>query len=199
MSIQRCAASWAVLVLSCCTFSLAQKADAAFVVGGSFVSDANVVLTIPCPLPIPNCTPTPFNETVMTGSHVFFEGAGAFRVLNAKALSLHLEVPVAGIPSQKVTFSGVFSLTPHQISSLFITPSLRVKLLPSSSISPWGSIGGGWARYSSDITPSAPNNKGALQYGGGVGFKKRITPLGVPGEGEEFVTNEPGSGLLLFL
>ncbi|HKF20775.1 MAG TPA: hypothetical protein VKE93_04355 [Candidatus Angelobacter sp.] len=197
MSIARCVTVWGALVLSFSPFCMAQKADAAFVVGGAFVSDSNVVLTIPCALPIPGCSPTPFNETVMTGSHIFFEGVGAFRVVNAKALSLHLEVPVAGIPSQKVTFTGAFALEPHQLSSVFITPSLRVKLLPSSPISPWGSIGGGWAHYSSDVTPA--NNKGALQFGGGLDFKTPIPHLAFRAEVRDFVTSQPDPGIFLFL
>lgn len=198
MSIARCVTVWGALVLSFSPFCVAQKADAAFVVGGAFVSDSNVILTIPCALPIPTCTPPPFNETVMTGSHVFFEGAGAFRVVNAKALSLHLEVPVAGVPSQNVTFTGAFSLEPHQMSSLFITPSLRMKLLPSSSISPWGSIGGGWAHYSTSVSPSPSANRGALQFGGGLDFKTRIPHLAFRAEVRDFVTGEPDPGIFLF-
>lgn len=190
---------FAVLSLAASTGSLAQKADAAFVVGGAFVSDSNVILRFPCPLPTPTCTPPPFNETVQTGSHVFFEGVGAFRLLNAKTLSLHLEVPVAGIPSQNVTFAGAFSLVPHQISSLFITPSLRVKLLPSSSISPWGSIGGGWAHYSTDVTPSPSGNRGALQFGGGLDFKTGIPHLAFRVEVRDFVSGEPDPNIFLFL
>ena len=118
-------------------------------------------------------------------------------MVNAKTLSLHLEVPVAGVPSQKVTFSGAFFLEPHQMSSLFITPSLRLKLLPSSSISPWGSIGGGWAHYSSDVTLA--NNKGALQFGGGLDFKTGIPHLAFRAEVRDFVTSQPDPGISLFL
>jgi hypothetical protein len=190
---------WAALVLLLSSFCTAQKADAAFVVGGAFVSDANVVLTFPCPLPVPTCTPPPFNETVQTSHHVYFEGVGAFRVVNAKAASLHLEVPVAGIPSQNVTFAGGFSLVPHQLSSLFITPSLRLKLLPSSSISPWGSFGGGWAHYSTSVTPSPSGNRGALQYGGGLDFKTGIPHLAFRAEVRDFVTSQPDPGIFLFV
>jgi hypothetical protein len=117
-------------------------------------------------------------------------------VVNAKAVSLHLEVPLAGVPSQNVTFTGAFSLQPHQMSSLFITPAVRVKLLPSSSVSPWASIGGGWAHYSSDVTPA--NNKGALQVGGGLDFKTRIPHLAFRAEVRDFVTGEANPGIFLF-
>ena len=51
-----------VALLCASTFAAAQKADAAFVVGGSFVSNTNgTVLTIP--------------TTVHTDHHIFLEGA----------------------------------------------------------------------------------------------------------------------------
>lgn len=70
----------------------------------------------------------------------------------------------------------------------FVTPGLRAKLLPGASISPFVSVGGGWARYS--LGP-ASNNKGALEFGGGVDFKTGIPLLGFRAEVRDFVTSEP--------
>jgi hypothetical protein len=51
-----------IALLCASTFAAAQKADAAFVVGGSFVSDTNgTVLTVP--------------TTIHTDHHIFLEGA----------------------------------------------------------------------------------------------------------------------------
>src|ERR1041385_1900061 len=83
---------WVLLCVS--SFAVAQKADVAFVVGGSFVSDTNgTVLTVP--------------TTIHTDHHIFLEGALGVRLLNAHLVSLHVELPVAGIPSQPLTIKGV--------------------------------------------------------------------------------------------
>jgi Outer membrane protein beta-barrel domain len=178
------------LLASSC--SLAQKADASFVVGGSFVSDSKVTFGVPCLLPPCPTSPT-FIDHVQTGDHVFLEGTPAVRLLNAKAVSLHLEVPFAGIPSQSLRLSTVSTVVFSHMSSLYITPSFRLKLLPGSPISPWASIGGGWAHYSVD--PDITTNKGALQYGGGLDFK--IAPhVGIRGEVRDFVTGSPNFGIV---
>ncbi len=180
---------WFLLTSTC---SLAQKADASFVVGGSFVSDSKVTFGIPCLLPPCPATPV-FIDHVQTDNHVILEGTPAVRLLDGKAVSLHLEVPFAGIPSQSLRLSSLPTAVFTHMSSLYITPSFRVKVLPGSAISPWGSIGGGWARYSVD--PGITTNKGALQYGAGLDFK--IAPhVGLRGEVRDFVTGSPNFGFV---
>jgi hypothetical protein len=185
-----CLRRFAILPFVLLTFStmgLAQKADVSFVAGGAFVSEddvpAGVTCTIPCPLS--------FN--VRTDTHVFYAGTGAVRLANFKLASLHLEVPVAGIPSAKVVFSETPSLNALKLSSVFVTPSLRVKFAPGFPVSPWASIGGGWAHYNLD-GPSM--NKGALQFGGGVDIKTGIPLLGFRAEVRDFVTGQPDFGIV---
>jgi|SRR6185437_212300 len=164
-----------IAVLCVSTFAVAQKADVAFTIGGSFVSDAKTVgLT-----------------TIKTDNHLFYEGTLGVRMLNAEAVSLHLELPIAGIPSQSITVAGVPTAL-NQLSTLFITPALKIKILPIAPISPWASVGGGWARYSaSNVT----NNKGAVQYGGGIDFKTGLPLLGFRAEVRDFVTGDPNFGV----
>lgn len=61
-------------LLMASTFAAAQKADAAFVVGGSFVSDTNGTVIIPPPFG------GTANVTVKSDHHLFFEGALGVRV-----------------------------------------------------------------------------------------------------------------------
>jgi len=179
-------------LLAVSTAALAQKADVAFVVGGSFVSDSKVVFAVPCLVPPCPATPT-FLNNVKTDHHVFLEGTLGFQLLNAKVASLHLEVPIAGIPSQTVrviTSTPVSAVLDH-IDTTFVTPSLRLKLLPGAGISPFVSVGGGWAHYS---LAHGSNSKGAVQYGGGIDFK--VFPhLGLRGEVRDFVTGDPNFSL----
>jgi hypothetical protein len=166
-----------IALLCASTFAAAQKADAAFVVGGSFVSDTKETFSV---------SPTPF-DTIKTDHHLFLEGALGVRLLNAHVASLSLDVPVAGIPSQKVTFASAPGTVIQNLSTLFITPGLRLKLLPVSPISPWVTLGGGWARYSQS---GFNTNKAAIEYGGGLDFKTGLPLLGFRAEVRDFVTGD---------
>src|SRR5262249_3475031 len=182
--VRRYAVFLAGLIFLCSACGVAQKADAAFIVGGSFVSDSNVRIAVLC---IQGPCPT-FPSTLKTDSHVFLEGALGLRILDAKAVSLHLELPIAGIPSQKLRLSAG-PVNGPSFSSLFFTPSLKVKLLPASPIAPFFSIGGGLAHFSFDQGGSS--SKGALQYGGGIDLKTGIPHFGLRAEARDFVSADP--------
>jgi len=173
-----------IALLCASTFAMAQKADASFVVGGSFVSDTNGTFL----LPVIGSTPA----TIKTDHHIFLEGALGVRLLNAHLVSLHAELPVAGIPSTPLTVAGVSTALDH-LGTLFITPGLRLKFAPIAPISPWVSIGGGWAHYSLK-TAGLTQNKGAIQYGGGLDFKTGLPLLGFRAEVRDFVTGDPDFG-----
>jgi|ERR1041385_125613 hypothetical protein len=175
------------VVLLISRFAVAQKADVAFVVGGSFVSDTTGTVTFPPPFVGSG------NVTVRTDHHFFFEGALGVRVLDAKAVSLHIEAPIAAIPSTTLT-EPITSTTLDHISTLFITPGLRMKFLPGAPIAPWVSIGGGWAHYRLKDA-SLTQNKAALQYGGGLDFKTNLPVLGFRAEVRDFVTGDPDFNL----
>ncbi|HEV8181380.1 MAG TPA: hypothetical protein VGQ61_03355 [Candidatus Angelobacter sp.] len=162
-------------ILCASTFAMGQKADVAFVLGGSFVSDTNgTVLTIP--------------TTVHTDHHIFLEGALGVRLLNAQLVSLHVELPVAGIPSQALTIKGIPGTLDH-LGTTFITPGLRLKFAPIAPISPWVSVGGGWAHYLlKDV--SLMQNKAVLQFGGGFDFKINLPLLGFWAEVRDFVIGD---------
>jgi hypothetical protein len=177
------------------TAAIAQKADAAFVIGGSFVSDSKATFAVPCLVgPVPPCLPSPvFISTVQTDHQVFLEGTLGLQVLNAKIAALYVEVPVAGIPSQTVHFTTAPATVVRNLSSVYVTPGFRLKVLPGAPISPFVALGGGWAHYS---LGSGATNKGALEYGGGLDFKTGIPFLGLRGEVRDFVTGDPNFGLL---
>jgi hypothetical protein len=172
-----------IVLLCASTFATAQKADAAFVVGGSFVSDTKETFLAPS---------STLTDTVKTDHHLFLEGALGVRLLNAHVASLSLELPVAGMTSQKLTLASTPGTVVDNLSTLFITPGFRLKLLPISPISPWVSVGGGWARYSVDSGTNT--NKGAIEYGGGLDFKTGLPLLGFRAEVRDFVTGDPRFG-----
>lgn len=172
------------VILCASTLALAQKADVAFVAGGSFVSDTNVTI-----LSAPNVA-----DTLKTNNHLFLEGALGVRLVNARLVSLHLDVPFAGIPSQKITFASDPSTVVDHLSTLFITPGLKLKVLPGAPISPWVAAGGGWARFSTDS--GIRTNDGVFEYGGGLDFKSGLPLLGFRAEIRDFVTGDPQFGIV---
>src|SRR5882724_3747037 len=174
-----------LLVVWCAsTYALAQKAEVA-VVGETFTSNATQAFR---PILIPGDV-----STINSSHHIFVQGAFAVRWIDAKVASLYLEIPVAGISSQEITV-GTPSTTLDHLTTIFVTPGVRLKLLPISPISPWVSAGFGLAHYSSE--DAGVTNKGALQYGGGVDFKTRLPALALRAEVRDFLTGDPKFALV---
>jgi len=133
---------------------------------------------------IPVCPAGPVNHSVEPGFSLV--GAYSHRLINLKAASLHLELPVMFAPSRTAD-TALFN---PDFSSFYFTPSLKFKLAPDSGISPFISVGGGVAHFSE---ASTSNNKGAFQVGGGVDFKTRLPLLGFRFEVRDFITGIPGT------
>jgi hypothetical protein len=175
-----------LMVIACAsTAALAQKAEAALVVGETFTSNASQSFT-----PILS----PFDTSTINSSHeIFVQGAFAVRGYDAKVGALYLEIPVAGVSSQGITVGSPATTLDH-LTSIFITPGVKLKMLPSASISPWASAGFGLAHYSSE--GSGVTNKGALQFGGGLDFKTRLKGLALRAEVRDFLTADPKFALV---
>ena len=168
------------------TCAVAQRADIGFVVGLSFASDTTlptgiVCITAPCP--------TAF--TVNTGHHIFYAGELSYRVANFQIASVHLELPMAGVPSAPLKFTGTVTLT--HLSSVFVTPSLKIKLLPHSAISPFASVGIGSAHYDDGTIACT---KIAYQVGGGLDFRSPIPLFGFRAEVRDYISGVPHLGLV---
>ena len=157
----------------------AQSNDVAVSFGGTFsagVSGLQFCEAIPvCPTnPVPR-SPTPSFSV---------EGAYAHRLANFKLASLHLELPVMFATSRN---TGNLQ---RGFTSVFFTPSVKLKFLPSSAVSPFLSAGGGLARFNDH--PDS-DTKGAFQVGGGLDFKTRLPLLGFRIEARDFMTGRPNT------
>jgi len=112
-----------------------------------------------------------------------FQATYARRLARFPLAQLSLEIPFLAAPSVDVRSSNVD--VPSEYASLFITPGLRVKLAPEAALSPWFSVGGGYARFREadqrqDNTPNPGRigrNTGALQFGGGVDIRTPVSIL----------------------
>jgi len=92
----------------------------------------------------------------------------------AKIFGIYAELPVVIYPRMDVhSFEGQ---TPKDIGALFVTPSVRVNIFASDSVTPWVSVGGGYGRFREApvLTFDLPNpgptgtNTGVMQFGAGL-------------------------------
>jgi hypothetical protein len=187
-NVKRFSIAFLFLISILSTAAVAQRAEVAFTIGAAAASNAHISPTA-CPLGITCLSLRP--ETITATPQVFLEGTVGFRLVKAKVASLHLEVPVAGVPNQSVGFSNGFDISASHLSSLFITPSIKAKLLPGAAVSPWVSVGGGWAHFS---FPDDHTNKAALQFGGGVDIKSPFPHFSFRAEIRDFLSGQPSFG-----
>ena len=165
-----------VLLFTLSPFALAQKNEVSLSAGALATSDQQASACFIGPIPCLG----PFNTRFSTSFAL--EGDYVRQIFNFRVASLGAEFPILGVPRQEVTtsFNG-FLVTAHQ-SSLFFTPSARIKFLPSGPISPFLSLGGGLAHHEAARSVT----RGALQFGGGVDFKTPLPHFGIRAEVRDF-------------
>lgn len=155
----------------------AQSNDVAVSFGGTFAPGAEGSAL---------CEATPTCPTGIVGRSLdpgfSVEGTYAHRLANFRVASLHLELPFLFSPTRNSEFLG------PGFSTFFFTPSLLLKFVPSSRVSPFASAGGGWGRFKQGSTS---DNHGAFQVGGGLDFKTNLPLLGFRIEARDFVAGPP--------
>jgi hypothetical protein len=123
----------------------------------------------------------------------------AYRFVGNRLFALSGEINLLANPLR--TVDGAGSLT-KDFASLYLTPGLRVKLLPKSFLSPYGVVGGGYSLYEQSTETidgsanSAPRhlNTGAFVYGGGLDVRV-LRWLALRGEVRDFYTGRPALNL----
>ncbi len=111
-------------IIGCFVFAMpgfAQSNDVAVTFGATFSSS---VTGLPICEAVPVCPAGPVDHSVEPGFSLV--GAYSHRLINVKAASLHLELPVMFAPSRK---ADTARFNPD-FSSFYFTPSLKLKLLP---------------------------------------------------------------------
>lgn len=200
-----------LLLVAVSSYALAQKNEISFVVGGTFSPDSTAFLREPgvtCIIGMPNCATV--RDTASIETRLGLEGTYGRRLINIRVVAFYLELPVAGVLNREVRPAPLVSVlfpptvplfTPHDFSSVFVTPSLKLKLFPAAVATPFISAGGGFAHYSSTtqqittggavMKSSTSNTTGAFQLGGGVDFKTPLPHVGLRAEVREFWTGRP--------
>jgi opacity protein-like surface antigen len=131
------------------------------------------------------------------GSGVAFQVNYGRRFLGGDKWALYGEINFLASPLREVS-SSVTTAT-HDFASLYLTPGIRVKFRPSSRISPYAVVGGGYADYEQSFTriDGRPNQasrqlaRGVFDFGAGVDVRVwRFVAL--RGEARDFYTGAPG-------
>lgn len=97
-----------------------------------------------------------------------------WRIWQRGTVRLSADLPFIASPAFTVTTPG--PSLPLEYASLYLTPGLRVTILPAGPVSVFGAVGAGYARYSesklrADRSPNPlqrDTNTGAVAVGGGV-------------------------------
>jgi hypothetical protein len=103
-----------------------------------------------------------------------YQATFAFDVWRRDAVKLSIEIPFIASPAFTVVTPG--ESLPLEYASLYLTPAARVTVWPKAQVAVFGSIGGGYARYTESTLRAdrSPNpgqkdtNTAAFEYGGGV-------------------------------
>jgi len=117
------------------------------------------------------------------------------RLVGAKIAALYGEVEFVAIPNRPVTAAN--ATVPQNYASLYLAPGVRFKFFPSSRLSPWAAVGGGYALYQESAqlsngqsTTNKFLNRGVFDYGGGLDYRL-FRFIGLRGEVRDFFSGNP--------
>src|SRR5260370_17775800 len=89
---------------------------------------------------------------------------------------LYLKINSGAIHSRSL--KPATTIVPQNYASLYVTPGLRLKVLPRGRLSPWAALGGGYALYEQSAKLSNGQNsttkflsRGAFDFGGGLDYQ----------------------------
>ncbi len=114
------------------------------------------------------------NPDIHFGNEEAF-AANYSRLLKARGIfGLRAEVPIAIYPSMDLNTGA--NVIPKTVGALFITPAARLNFFYGDALTPWVSVGGGYARFwqSSQLNYYGSNpgpggtNTGVVQFGAGL-------------------------------
>lgn len=139
-----------------------------------------------------------FDPIIHTGKGLTFEVEYARRVYVAPVFAVSGEVLFADNHDVDVN-AGEYghSVVPSDYREIFVTPAARVNLFPTTAVSPWVSIGGGFGHISQGnqliyggVNPGKSTTSGVIQ--GGFGLDVKVwRRLSARGEVRDFWSGEP--------
>lgn len=181
----------ALLMGVCCVRSEAQDQPNQItgIIGRIFISDQGIQG--------PNAPTT--NPFVRSGKGLTFEINYSRHLMGNGVWGISGEVPAVFNLDEDLNSGG--DVVPQDYRQIFVTPALRVNLFPATAVSPWVSIGGGFAHFSENknlnyygSNPGGSTNSGVLEGGFGLDvnpFRGRFHKLGFRGQVRDFWSGTP--------
>ena len=177
-----------IAFLAVCTtapMATAQKNELSGLIGKTFISNQGIQGS------------TVSDSLLRFGNGLSVEANYARRVMGTELLSLALEVPFVLNPDEDL-HAAVPNRVPENYKSFIVTPAARVNFFPEQGVSPWLSLGGGFAHYTPDSTLlfGGPNpgkggsTTGVLQAGFGLDVKL-VKSFSLRGEVRDFWSGVP--------
>jgi len=164
-----------------------EKNELTGIFGRTFISDQGIAGAIY------------FNPFVRSGKGFTFEVNYARRLYGTLVYSISAEVPAVFNLDEDLN-SGA-DVVPKDYQQIFVTPSVRFKLFPETSFSPWVSFGGGLGHFSENNTliygganPGTSSTSGAVQGGLGLDvrpFHHGFSHFGFRGQVRDFWSGTP--------
>jgi hypothetical protein len=65
--------------------------------------------------------------------------------MEAELVAIYAEIQFVALPNRRVTAAA--AIVPQNHASLYVTPGVRLKVLPRARLSPRVALGGGYALY----------------------------------------------------
>lgn len=118
-------------------------------------------------------------SVIAFGKGLTFDVDYARRLIVTPLYAISGEVVFAYNPDEDVN-GGSFgnAVVPPGMKELFVTPAARVNLFPTTAVSPWVSLGGGFGHFSQSSTliyggsnPGTSSTTGVFEIGGGLDVK----------------------------
>ena len=162
-----------------------EKNELTGILGRTFISDQG----------IHGINAPPINPFVRSGKGFTFEINYARNLILTPVFSISAEVPAVFNLDEDIGSGG--DVVPPDYRQIFVAPSARLNLFPATAVSPWVSLGAGFAHFSEaknllfgGTNPGGSSTSGVIQ--GGVGLDVRIWHrFALRGEVRDFWSGTP--------
>lgn len=170
--------------------AMAQKNELSGLAGRTFITDQKIQgSTLP-------------DNKLRFGNGLSFEANYARRFMSGTLLSLAFEVPFILNPDEDL-HAALPNRVPKDYISYILTPAARLNLFPNQGVSPWISVGGGFAHFSENSSllfggtnpGKSGNTTGVFQIGGGLDVRL-IHRFSLRGEVRDFWSGVPQANVI---
>lgn len=164
---------WVVILAVATIFASAaaaqdEKNELGGILGRTFISDQGLK-NVPV-----------FDPVIHYGKGLSFEVTYARRFWVTPIYSISAEVPFMYNPDIDVNGGAYgFAVVPNGLKAFFLTPGGRVNLFPTTAVSPWVSLGLGFAHFSQSNMllyggPNPGSSKSSFAAQGGLGLDVKV-------------------------